>query len=85
MLGQRSNDDVVGDVIESALRLAQEDVWKRMNGCVKGDLAINICGSSAWIFEASKNCGGRYPGLKVNEGNYGLHYSLPRITTANWR
>lgn len=47
VLGQRSNDDVVDDVIESALRLAQEDVWKRMNGCVKGDLAINICGSSA--------------------------------------
>ena len=27
-VGQRSNDDVVDDVIESALRLAQEDVGK---------------------------------------------------------
>ena len=79
MLGQRSKDDVVDDVIESALRLAQEDVWEKMNGCVEGDFAIHIWGSSA------KNCGGRYPGLKVNEGNHGLHYSLTRITTANWR
>ena len=47
-----------------------------MNGGVGGNLAIDMCGRSAWNFEASKICGGRYPDLKVNEGSHGPHYSL---------
>lgn len=40
MLSQRSYEDVVDDVIESAWRLAQDVVRVRMNQCVKEDFAI---------------------------------------------